>query len=177
MPTGHKKETNVVKIQVEAKQPRAPRRRKHKKAKVQKIKFNVPKLTMPKELTENMVMMQKVMVILAEKMDNLAKQTSELLRLFESAAKTFIENPALAGRDKEMLDKINQLLEQDRLIARGVIYVEEKVNKIDKDVDIIMAVPSARPAPAPVVQASAIPAQQPAAPAPSQEEYQASQSQ
>src|SRR3990170_5415516 len=88
----------------------------------------------PQPLIDNFVALQKVQANLAEKLDALTKQLSELLRLFESTAKSFSENPAVltAERDKEFISKINQLLEQDKAIAKGVVYIEERVDEIER---------------------------------------------
>jgi hypothetical protein len=126
MPKGHKREGNIVKIQVEAKQPRRKKRTTTTKHVA----------TLPKGLLQNFVALQKVQANLAEKLDALAKQISELLNLFEATAKSFSENPAVltSERDKEFIDKINQLLEQDKVIAKGVVYIEDRVNEIEKAV-------------------------------------------
>lgn len=126
MPKGHKKESNVVKIQVEAKQPK---RRSAPKSKGAAI---------PKALIDNFVGLQKVQANLAEKIDALTKEISELLRLFESTAKTFAENPAVltSERDKEFIDKINQLLEQDKIIAKGITYIEERMTEMEQSMPL-----------------------------------------
>src|SRR3989344_5155154 len=118
-----KKGGNVVKIQVEAKNPS-----RHKK------KATSPGI--PKALINNFVALQKVQANLAEKIDALTKQISELLKLFETTAKTFAENPAVltSERDQEFLNKINQLLEQDKTIAKGIIYIEERMDEIERAV-------------------------------------------
>lgn len=121
MQKAHKKGENVVKIQVEAKQL------KSKKA-------ITSKGGIPKALIANFVALQKVQTNLSEKLDSLAKQIAELLHLFESTAKSFAENPAVltAERDKEFIDKINQLLEQDKVIAKGVVYIEDRMDEIER---------------------------------------------
>ena len=88
----------------------------------------------PKALIDNFVLLQKVQANLAEKLDALTKQLSELLRLFETTAKTFAENPAVltSERDKEFIDKINQLLEQDKVIAKGVTYIEDRMDELER---------------------------------------------
>jgi len=122
MPKAHKKGENIVKIQVEAKQP--------KKRAPKTIKGG----EIPKALIDNFVGLQKVQANLAEKLDNLTKQLSELLKLFETTAKTFAENPAVltSERDQEFLTKINQLLEQDKVIAKGVVYIEDRMDEIER---------------------------------------------
>lgn len=123
MPKRHKKGVNIVKIQVEAKNP--PKRQK----KIVSVKGGIPKA-----LINNFVGLQKVQANLAEKIDSLTKQLSELLKLFETTAKTFAENPAVltSERDQEFLSKINQLLEQDRVIAKGVTYIEDRMDEIER---------------------------------------------
>lgn len=119
MPKEGKKGSNIVKIQVEAKNPR---------------RKSVPKAApgaIPRQLVENMVSMQKVYANIAEKLDRLSGQISSLLTLFESAAKTFAQNPNLqvAGKDKEFIDKIDKLLEQDRVIAKTLSLLEERTRE------------------------------------------------
>jgi len=88
----------------------------------------------PKALIDNFVGLQKVQANLAEKLDALTKQISELLKLFETTAKSFAENPAVltSERDQEFLSKINQLLEQDKVIAKGVTYIEDRMDEIER---------------------------------------------
>jgi hypothetical protein len=132
MQKGQKKEANIVKIQVEAHNP--PRRKRSFRKARPAVKVHVPAPFIPKGLIDNFVALQKVQANLAEKLDNLTKQLSELLRLFETTAKGFAENPAVltSERDKEFLSKINQLLEQDKVIAKGVVYIEERVDEMEK---------------------------------------------
>jgi peptidoglycan hydrolase CwlO-like protein len=82
-----------------------------------------------KKLVENLVALQKVNVDLALKFDSLSKQISELLNLFESAARSFAKNPAnlVTEKDKEFLDKIDRLLDQNKTIAKGLTMVEERM--------------------------------------------------
>ena len=126
----NKKGENIVKIQVEAKNP--PRIRLKKSRPKAKKKKASPLI--PKALISNFVGLQKVQADLALKINALTNQISELLKLFETTAKTFAENPAVltSERDKEFLDKINQLLEQDKIIAKGVVYIEDRIDAIEK---------------------------------------------
>ncbi|MFA5992738.1 MAG: hypothetical protein WC796_03465 [Candidatus Pacearchaeota archaeon] len=81
-------------------------------------------------MLDNFVSLQKTLIDLAEKLDSLTNQTSKLLRLFELSAKSFIEKSG-GGRvsieDKETLDKIDKLLEQNKTIARSLVMMEEKI--------------------------------------------------
>lgn len=83
------------------------------------------------KILENLVELQKVHANLAEKFDKLAGQISNLLVLFESAARSFAENPAnqFAEKDKEFLEKVDKLLEQNKTIAKGLMLVEERIRE------------------------------------------------
>ena len=139
MPRGQKKSENIVKIQVEAKPP-ARRKRKTTKKKTTKKKTTKKKTTtkkapaIPKQLIENFVSLQKVQADLAEKLNNLAGQVTELLDIFKATATTFSEKPATltCERDNEFMKKINQLLEQDKIIARGVTHIDERMDDLEK---------------------------------------------
>jgi hypothetical protein len=91
----------------------------------------VEKNPVEKKLVENMVELQKVHTDLAEKFDKLSKQLSILLNLFEMAARSFATHPAVRAseKDKEFLDKVDKLLEQNKVIARGLTLVEERTRE------------------------------------------------
>ncbi len=82
-------------------------------------------------LVENFVSLQRVMTNLSLKFDNLATQISKLLELFEISAKTIAEkNPQNASRytdqsGRELMGKIDSLLEQNKVIARGLTLIHE----------------------------------------------------
>lgn len=84
-----------------------------------------------KSLAENIVELQKINTNLAEKFDKLAAQISNLLGLFEATAKTFAGSPAMrtSEKDREFLDKIDRLLEQNKVIAKGLTMIEEKARE------------------------------------------------
>lgn len=84
-----------------------------------------------KKLIENTVHLQKVQTDLTEKFDTLSKNISSLLTLFESAARTFNANPAnqVTEKDAEFLDKINKLLDQNKVIAKGLTLMEDKMRE------------------------------------------------
>jgi len=81
------------------------------------------------KLVHNMVELQKLHVDLVEKFDKLSDQIAGLLALFETTARTFANTPNLkvAERDKEFLEKINKLLEQNKVLAKGLTLMEEKL--------------------------------------------------
>ncbi len=84
-----------------------------------------------RDLAKNLIELQKVHTDLAEKFDKLSKQISELLGLFEMAAKSFAQHPAnqVSEKDTEFLDKIDKLLEQNKTIAKGLTMMEERMRE------------------------------------------------
>ncbi len=83
------------------------------------------------KILENLIELQKVHTGIAEKFDKLTKEISNLLALFELAARNFSKNPAVkvGESDKEFLDKIDKLLEQNKTIAKGLTLMEEQMRK------------------------------------------------
>jgi hypothetical protein len=83
------------------------------------------------KLIENLVELQKVHTNLAEKFDKLSDQITTLLRLFEMAAKSFASVPGnlMSEKDKDFLEKIDKLLDQNKTIAKGLMLIEEKVRE------------------------------------------------
>lgn len=83
------------------------------------------------KLIENLIELQKVHTSMAEKFDKLSGQITSLLTLFEMAAKSFAEHPSNQGteKDKEFLDKIDKLLDQNKTIAKGLTLMEERIRE------------------------------------------------
>lgn len=84
-----------------------------------------------KTLVKNLVELQKVQTDLAEKFDSLSKQISRLLALFETAALNFAKNAPMGEyeKDKEFLEKIDRLLDQNKTIAKGLTLMEERMRE------------------------------------------------
>lgn len=89
------------------------------------------KTEIEKQLLENMIQLQKVHTNLAERFDRLSTQISSLLGLFEIAAKNFAKNQGiqLTDRDKDFLDKVDKLLEQNKTIAKGLTLMEDRIRE------------------------------------------------
>lgn len=130
-------------------------------------------------LVNNFVDLQKNFTVLTERFNNLSSQISSLLRLFEISAKSIAEKPEL-GFEKEFIDKLNALLEQNKVIARALAIIEERTRhpampSPTPSFTPAMPIPSTRPAMPPEIRPSperAIP--KPMPPQPSQapsEEY------
>lgn len=84
-------------------------------------------------LVENFISLQKVMVNLSVKFDGLSSQISKLLELFEISAKALAEkdfSTAPEGKgNKEVLDKMNEIMEQNKIIARGLTLMHDKISE------------------------------------------------
>ena len=96
-------------------------------------KKNEAKITMNLEetLVKNLVELQKVHTNLAEKFDQLAKEISQLLALFELTARSFAKHTPIGEyeKDKEFLEKIDKLLEQNKTLAKGLTLMEERLRE------------------------------------------------
>ncbi len=78
-------------------------------------------------LVENFINLQKVLTNLTVKFEVLSDNISKLLQLFEISAKNFIKKTeeGVPG-EKDMLSKLDTILEQNKLLARGITLIEEK---------------------------------------------------
>jgi hypothetical protein len=97
--------------------------------KKEKTNINVQEgVKVEKVLIENFVSLQKVMTNLAVKFDNLSSQISKLLELFEISAKALAEKGTLGEErtDKKAAEKLDSLLEQNKIIAKGIALLHEK---------------------------------------------------
>ena len=114
------------------------------------------KAAIEEKLMQNLVELQKVHTNLAEKFDSLSKQISSLLNLFEITARGFATNPAnqMSDKDREFLDKVDKLLEQNKTIAKGLTLMEDRIKdrstpKVPESVDEQSAQFSINPRPLP----------------------------
>jgi len=89
-----------------------------------------------KILIENFVSLQKVLTSLSYKFDDMAKKLSEVLDLFEESAKAFVKKDvpkeqSAAVWQKEITDKIDNLFEQNKILARGLTLIHEEATKVE----------------------------------------------
>ena len=84
-----------------------------------------------KKLIENIVELQKVHTNLLERFDKLSNQVGDLLTLFEMSARSFAQQPGniTTQKDKDFLDKIDKLLDQNKTLAKGLTIMEEKIRE------------------------------------------------
>jgi hypothetical protein len=79
-------------------------------------------------LMQNFVGLQKVIVDLSLKLNDLTINLSKLLKLFELSAETLVKKDFNIEREneKDILRKLDSLLEQNKLVARGFTLMHEK---------------------------------------------------
>lgn len=84
-------------------------------------------------LIENFISLQKVMVNLSTKFDDLTFRISKLLELFEISAKSLAEKDFDSERNNKenmkILEKIENVLEQNKTIARGLSLMHDRINE------------------------------------------------
>lgn len=101
-------------------------------------KKRAPKISLPKQkrmtaaereemLIENFVGLQHAMTNLSIKFGSLSDNISNLLMVFEEAARNFAEGGPGMKDNQDMIKKINSLLEQNKTIARGLVLMEGKL--------------------------------------------------
>lgn len=78
-------------------------------------------------LMENSVILQKVVTNLSISLDSLSKQIENLLKLFEMSAKSVAEKTISTEMDtKKILQKVDNLTEQNKVIAKSLSLMHEK---------------------------------------------------
>jgi hypothetical protein len=127
-----KKEKKVIKHQKISNEElkTAPKKRRVKKV-IRYVRAPREESNVERTLIENFVSLQKVMVNLSSKFDNLTNQISKLLGLFEVSAKALAEKDfeIESGNSQEnskILEKIDNIIDQNKIIARGLTLVHEK---------------------------------------------------
>ncbi|RLG15995.1 hypothetical protein DRN69_02055 [Candidatus Pacearchaeota archaeon] len=105
--------------------------KKKKVASKNPLKKSSEDTNIQKILVENFVSLQKVMVNLSVKFDDLTNKISKLLELFEISAKALAEKDFDFGKsskdNKKIIEKIDTLLEQNKTIARGLALMHDRI--------------------------------------------------
>jgi hypothetical protein len=87
-------------------------------------------INIERALIDNFTALQRVMTNLSVKFDNLSDQISKLLNLFEISAKALAEKEVGTEKDKKdnklILEKIDNILEQNKVIAKGITLIHDK---------------------------------------------------
>lgn len=111
-----------------AKKKKTSKKKTTSKAKKPKVSKEKVQIELQPILVENFVSLQKVMVNLSVKMDNLNTKLASLLELFEDSAKAMAKKDFKIGggeREEEIMNKLNNLSEQNKLIAKGLTLLHE----------------------------------------------------
>ena len=91
-------------------------------------------LGIDKVLIENFVSLQKAITNLSIKFEDLSDQISKLLNLFEISAKALVEKEVGSDREnketKKIIENLDRLLEQNKILARGITLIHDKTNEI-----------------------------------------------
>lgn len=79
-------------------------------------------------LIENFVGLQRVMINLSVKFENLSDNISKLLNVFELSAKDIVANRGRQSQevDRELINRINMLLDQNKNLINSVRNLENK---------------------------------------------------
>lgn len=103
-------------------------------------------------LIENFVGLQHAMTNMSIKFGSLSDNISKLLQIFEEAAKNFSSGGK--SDDKDMLNKIDSLLDQNKTIAKGLVLMEGKLRGRAEEAQMIQSQPETshiRPKPLPKI--------------------------
>ena len=97
-------------------------------------KKSMSKAELEEALLNNFINLQKVLTNLSIKFDELSGNISKLLNLFEISARSFAEKysgeSSGDGRsDKELLGKLDSLMDQNKIIAKGIMLMEERIKQ------------------------------------------------
>ena len=93
-------------------------------------KKKMSRTEMDEALISNFISLQKVLTNLSTKFEDLSDKISKLLQLFEISAKSFGEklpDPKEPEVDKEFLKKLDNLLDQNKTISKGILLMEERI--------------------------------------------------
>jgi len=105
-------------------------------------------------LIENFVGLQKVMVNLSVKFDDLSSKISKLLELFEISAKALAEKDLTVEKtardDTQIMKEMGNLSEQNKVIARGLTLMHNKLSEepghpIERQHQMPFPIPSRNP--------------------------------
>jgi hypothetical protein len=92
----------------------------------------ITKAQLEQALIDNFINLQKVLTNLSLKFDELSNNMSKLLQLFEISAKSFAEkvsDETYDKGDKDLLGKLDSLLDQNKTIAKGIMLMEERIRQ------------------------------------------------
>lgn len=85
-----------------------------------------------KILIDNFIGLQKVMVNLSMKFENLSDNITKLLGVFEASARDYVVNKGKSApeKDREYLVQLNTLIDQNKAISRGIMQLDERMRLV-----------------------------------------------
>jgi len=123
----------VKKKKTVSKKKTTPKKKTVKKPVIRTPKISKDDAKLGRVLIENFVGLQKVMVNLSVKFDDLSNKISKLLELFEISAKTLAEKDLTiektARDDTRIIKEIGNLSEQNKVIARGLTLMHNRLSE------------------------------------------------
>lgn len=129
---------------------------------------SVGEVRLEKAVMENFVSLQRVLVNLSGELGELNKKLTGLLGVFETSAKALVQKDFDVGEksNQELKAKVNEILEQNKLIARGVTLMSNAPQQnYSQPTYLPQQVPQV------IIQSpQAMPPQAPVAPAPPQQQ-------
>jgi len=126
----------VKKKKTISKKRTTPKKKTHKKTVGKPVirRTKIPKddAKLERVLIENFVGLQKVMVNLSVKFDDLSNKIAKLLELFEISAKVLAEKDLTIEKtvrdDTKIIQEISNLSEQNKVIARGLTLMHNRLS-------------------------------------------------
>ena len=135
-----------------------PHKSKNKQTKrkptIKSLKMSKDDGKLGRVLIENFVGLQKVMVNLSVKFDDLSSKISKLLELFEISAKALAEKDLTVEKtardDTQIMKEMGNLSEQNKVIARGLTLMHNKLSEepghpIERQHQMPFPIPSRKP--------------------------------
>ena len=94
-------------------------------------------------LIENFVGLQRAMINLSMKFENLSDNISKLLNVFEVSARDYMVNKGRATPevDRDLMNRINLLLDQNKNILNSVRSIDDKTKKQEVKASVQMNAP------------------------------------
>ncbi len=131
--TSKRKTKTVVTIETisptRTKTKKTTRKRKTRTKKTTSPSKKRDEIKISKALTDNFIALQKIMVNVSIKFDNLSNQISKLLELFEISAKSLARKDFEGDKEnkdiKAVLEKLDNVSQQAGLIGKGLALIHE----------------------------------------------------
>ena len=144
----------VKKKKAVSKKKTTSKKKNKKKPVIKSPKISKDDAKLGRVLIENFVGLQKVMVNLSVKFDDLSNKISKLLELFEISAKALAEKDLTVEKtardDTQIMKEMGNLSEQNKVIARGLTLMHNKLSEepgesIERPSQMPFPVPSRNP--------------------------------